>query len=288
MFRAVVREGGVVRAASKLHRVQSNVTTRIKHLEQKLGVALFRRDGRGLALTEAGESLLVYSERLLRLADEAEDAVRAAPTLRPLRLGSMESTAASRLPDVLARLHGARPNLRIELQTGTTASLVQKVRDYRLDAAFVGEPCDIEGLRSLAAFDEDLVLISSAGQRDISDARDLAGETLLAFPLGCSYRRVLTDWIADAGERPDRIIELGSYHAIIACAAAGAGCGIVPASVLDTLNASLNVRRHALPASVAGNRTHLIWVDDPTPSLSMLIAHIRGSAPAHSTPVNSA
>ena len=53
MFRAVVREGGVIRAATKLHRVQSNITTRIKQLEQRLGVALFRRQGRALALTPA-------------------------------------------------------------------------------------------------------------------------------------------------------------------------------------------------------------------------------------------
>ena len=101
IFRAVVREGGIIRAAEHLHRVQSNVTTRIKQLEQRLGVALFRRQGRTLALTAAGEALLVHAERLLRLADEAERELRAEPARGPLRLGSMESTAGSRLPKVL-------------------------------------------------------------------------------------------------------------------------------------------------------------------------------------------
>src|SRR5437868_6130885 len=68
IFRAVVRENGVTRAAAKLHRVQSNVTTRIKQLEEELGAALFVRDGRRLVLTPAGHTLLPYAERLLALA----------------------------------------------------------------------------------------------------------------------------------------------------------------------------------------------------------------------------
>ncbi|OXH82320.1 LysR family transcriptional regulator, partial [Burkholderia multivorans] len=69
IFRAVVRENGVTRAAAKLNRVQSNVTTRIKQLEEELGAALFVRDGRRLVLTPAGRTLLPYAERLLALAD---------------------------------------------------------------------------------------------------------------------------------------------------------------------------------------------------------------------------
>lgn len=250
-FRAVVREGGVVRAASKLHRVQSNVTTRIKQLEQRLGVALFHRQGRSLALTPAGERLLVYSERLLRLADAAEEAVRGVPGGRPFRVGAMESTAASRLPDVLSRLHQSLPDIQIALQTGPTAMLIQQVREYRLDAAFVGDPFTRDDLNARLVFEEELVLVTSLQRDGIGSAADLAADTILAFARGCSYRRVLEDWIAGAGVKPARIAELGSYHAIIACAAAGGGCGIVPVSVLDTLSAGCRVRRHALPKSIA-------------------------------------
>src|SRR3954470_2308889 len=76
IFRAVVQEGGVIRAAGKLNRVQSNVTTRIKQLEQRLGCSLFRKQGRGLVLSPEGALLLSYAQRLFRLADEAESEVR--------------------------------------------------------------------------------------------------------------------------------------------------------------------------------------------------------------------
>src|SRR3954470_10549965 len=75
IFRAVVREGGVTRAAERLRRVQSNVTTRVRQLEDDLGTALFLRENKKLQLTPAGQILLGYADRLLALADEARDAV---------------------------------------------------------------------------------------------------------------------------------------------------------------------------------------------------------------------
>ncbi len=71
IFRTVAAEGGVIRAAHKLNRVQSNVTTRIKQLEQRLGRPLFRKRGRGLVLSPEGELLLSYAQRIFRLADAA-------------------------------------------------------------------------------------------------------------------------------------------------------------------------------------------------------------------------
>src|SRR6202035_5992914 len=69
IFRTVVDEGGVVRAANKLNRVQSNVTTRIRQLEGHLGTRLFRREGRSIRLSAEGHTLLTYADRLLRLAE---------------------------------------------------------------------------------------------------------------------------------------------------------------------------------------------------------------------------
>jgi len=98
IFRAVVSEGGITRAAERLHRVQSNVTTRIRQLEESVGVPLFIRDRKRLLLTPAGEVLLDYSERILGLVQEARQAVLPQGPRGRLRVGAMESTAASRLP----------------------------------------------------------------------------------------------------------------------------------------------------------------------------------------------
>ncbi|KQV99244.1 LysR family transcriptional regulator [Rhizobacter sp. Root1221] len=272
IFRTVVREGGVVRAAARLHRVQSNVTTRIKQLEQRLGVALFRRQGRTLALTPAGDALLVHAERLLRLADEAESALRADPARGPFRLGSMESTAGSRLPKLLSRYHRLHPGVVIELQTGTTGALLRKLADYQLDAAFVGEPFSAPDLNSQPVFEEELVLITGKQNPPVQQAGELLTGTILAFPGGCSYRRKLEDWFATGEVMPRRVMEFASYQAIIACVAAGTGCAIVPVSVLHALRATSEVRQHALPEPIGTSRTHLAWNGTPSPALERLLA----------------
>src|SRR4029450_2123319 len=102
IFRSVVSEGGVTRAAEKLHRVQSNLPTRVRQLEEEPGVQLFIRNGKRLHLSPPGKLLLDYADRLLDLAQEARDAVHDAKPRGLFRLGSMESTAAVRLAAALS------------------------------------------------------------------------------------------------------------------------------------------------------------------------------------------
>src|SRR5216684_5466839 len=111
IFSTVVRQGGVTRAAERLHRVQSNVTTRIRQLEEDLGVALFIREGKRLHLAPAGQVLLDYADRLLALADEARMAVQDPRPRGVFRLGAMDSTAAVRLPGPLAEYHRRHPGV---------------------------------------------------------------------------------------------------------------------------------------------------------------------------------
>jgi len=95
IFRAVAVEQSVTKAARKLERAQSSVTTRVKQLEESLGVALFMRDSKRMALTPEGQRFLSYAERLLTLAEEAQQSMqRDVPTGR-LRIGAMEAAAAS-------------------------------------------------------------------------------------------------------------------------------------------------------------------------------------------------
>src|SRR6187455_1760510 len=102
IFKAVADAGGVSRAAARLHRVPSNVTTRVRQLEEKLGTPLFHRRNRRLILSAEGKTLLGYAERLLALSHEAQAAVRDGAPRGRVALGSLESTAAARLPRLLA------------------------------------------------------------------------------------------------------------------------------------------------------------------------------------------
>ena len=98
IFKAVVDHGGITKAATRLNRVPSNVTTRVKQLEERLGTQLFRRGNRRLVLSAEGKRLLGYADRLLTLSREAEAALRSGPPAGAFQLGALESTAATRLP----------------------------------------------------------------------------------------------------------------------------------------------------------------------------------------------
>lgn len=277
IFRSVVQQGGVVRAAQALNRVPSNVTTRLKQLEERLGVALFRRQGRGLALTAAGERLRGHAERLLQLAEEAEQALRDGAALGPLRLGSLESAAGSRLPALLTAFHRAQPQVRVDLQTGTTGALLQRLAAWEIEAAFVSEPFAAPGCSSRPAFDEELVLITALDHPPVLRPADLGDFTLIAFAQGCSYRQRLQEWLGAGQVLAARTLDMTSYPAIIACVAAGTGCAIVPESVLQSLRAADLVQRHALPLRIRRNRTHLVWHGEPSPALAALIGLLDGA-----------
>jgi DNA-binding transcriptional LysR family regulator len=259
IFKAVAEQGGITRAAAALHRVQSNVTTRLKQLEQRLGTRLFHRQGRRLVLSSEGRLLLAYAERLLRLSAEAQAALKGHAPHGVLKIGALESTAATRLPAVLARYHREHPAVRLELATGTTGALLDKVLREELEAAFVAEPFAAGGLQARHVFTEDLVLISAKGHARIAGPADLAQRTLLAFPTGCAYRRRLETWLGRSNIVAERVMEYGSYHAIVACAAAGSGIAIVPKSVLRATGIEAQVAVHALPARIARARTMLVW-----------------------------
>src|SRR5213592_2550566 len=184
IFKTVAETGGITKAAARLHRVQSNVTTRVKQLEESLGTPLFHRHKRRLTLSAEGKLLLAYAERLLRLSSEAQAALRSGAPRGTLRIGSLESTAATRLPPVLSGYHAAYPEVRLELVTGTTGA---QVLGGDLEAAFVAEPFTAEGLESLHAFTEELVLVSSKGFPRIRSAKEIGHTPILGFTTGCSY-----------------------------------------------------------------------------------------------------
>jgi DNA-binding transcriptional LysR family regulator len=258
IFAAVVRAGGVTRAAERLHRVQSNVTTRIRQLEEDLGVALFVREGKRLHVAPAGRLLLDYADRLLALADEAQDAVRDARPRGLFRLGAMESTAAVRLPAPLAAYHRRYPDVKLELRTGNPNQLATAILSAELDAAFVAEPVAEEPFEKVPAFIEELVMVAPARHPPISK-KSQAPRTMVAFEVGCPHRKRLEDWYAARGEMPERTIELASYHAMLGCVAAGMGVALLPRSVLSTFPQRKQLSIHSMSSGERWVATFLIW-----------------------------
>jgi DNA-binding transcriptional LysR family regulator len=258
IFTTVVREGGVTRAAEKLNRVQSNVTTRIRQLEEDLDVALFIREGKRLHLAPAGQALLGYADRLLTLADEARASLHDPSPRGLFRLGSMESTAAVRLPKALNEYHRLHPEVTLELRTGNPEQLAIAILAGELDAALVAEPIADAPFDKAFAFEEEPVIVSAAGHQSAGKKRQFAA-TIIAFEHGCPYRKRLENYYAKRGEMPERTVELTSYHAMLGCVVAGMGIALLPKSVLSTFPESKRLTVHRLPAGENRAETVLIW-----------------------------
>ncbi len=283
IFTAVVREGGVTRAAERLHRVQSNVTTRIRQLEDKLGVQLFIREGKRLHLAPAGRILLDYADRLLALAEEAEAAIQESRPRGVFRLGSMESTAGVRLPDLLTAYSRRYPEVTLELRTGNPTQLATGILAGELDAAFVAEPIADAPFEKVVAFDEEPVVVAGADHPPIDDNSSLP-KTIIVFEKGCPNRQQLEDWYAARGEMPQRTVELGSYHAMLGCVVAGMGAGLLPRSVLSTFPQSMKLSVHPLPPGRDSTETVLIWRKGAdSPSVKALAEMVTSHAKAART-----
>jgi DNA-binding transcriptional LysR family regulator len=252
-FSTVARTGGVTRAADELNTVQSNITNRIKALEAEIGTPLFERHSRGMTLTGAGRRLLPYAERMAALSREAVLAARDDGEPRgPLAIGSMETTAAVRLPALLAEFHRRFPDVRLTLRTAPTADLVTSVLDGTLDGAFVAGPIDHAELASITAFKEELMLVTARRWNNLAALRagtPESGPTALVFRTGCTYRQRLEQVFAEFGWPSAARFELGTLDGMIGCVAADMGVTLLPRAVVERADASGNIRIHALSAA---------------------------------------
>ena len=246
-FSAVARTGGITRAAEELNTVQSNVTQRVKALEAEIGTALFERHSRGMTLTGAGRRLLPYAQRMAALSREAMLAARDDGEPKgPLAIGSMETTAAVRLPALLADFHRRFPEVRLFLRTATTADLLAAVLDGTLDGAFVAGPVSHTDLSTTVAFREELVLVTSRHIKNLAELRATtpeSGPTALVFRTGCTYRQRLEQVLTEFGWPSAIRFELGTLDGMVGCVAAGMGVTLLPRAVAGKND---SVRIHAL------------------------------------------
>jgi DNA-binding transcriptional LysR family regulator len=251
-FRAVARELSFSRAAAGLGYVQSSVSSQVAALERELGVPLFDRLGRRIALTETGRVMLDYSERLLDLAREAGEAVADAGVgsgeiAGSLSISAPETLLTYRLPGLLTIFHERYPRVRVSLQPTAVGRLVGSTRralgEGRVDVAFVLDvlAVSVEGFATELLMEEDVSVVAPpahalAGSALVNPS-DLIGETVLlpeAPQSGCAYRGRFERQLAEGGVVPRETLEFQSIEAIKRCVSAGMGVTALPTVTVET------------------------------------------------------
>jgi DNA-binding transcriptional LysR family regulator len=192
----------------------------------------------------------------MALALEARQAVRPLAPSGTLRVGTMESTAASRLPAALTQFNQMWPDVSLHLTMGASRDLTRDVLSNALDCALIARPpktmreedpsfdAELKALEMEPVFVEDLLIVLPSGHPSIKSAADLRVGSLAALEPGCTYRRIAENWARKSSALPTS--ELGSYHAILASVATGNTAGVMPRSVLDLMHWPTPVQTHQL------------------------------------------
>ncbi|MGE0717078.1 MAG: LysR family transcriptional regulator [Alphaproteobacteria bacterium] len=248
-FVAIVDQGSLTRAATTLNRTQSAVSMQLRRLEERVGTVLLTRGRVGVALTPAGEGLIGHARRMLALEADALAGLRAHGTEGRVRLGAMEDYGAALMPDVLARFAAAFPRIRVELETGLTAGMPERVgRDF--DLAVVMHPAGEGGgtlLRREAA-----LWVGAAGWADPAPEP----VALALHPQGCLFRQWALAALDAAGRSWRLAFVSHSPAAVEAVLRRGLAVGVAKAGIFpaglgrpDGLPAlpAADIRLHAAP-----------------------------------------
>ena len=264
VFEAVARLGSITAASDELHTVQSNVTARIRALEDQLGTALFRRHSRGVVLTRAGERLLPYAIQIAQLLKDAvNDVGETGAPHGNLQIGSLESTAGVRLPPIVSAYRRKFPDVNLILTIGTTGHLIEEVLACRLEGAFVAGPAARDEIIETQVFSEEMVLVTAARFRSFHEAlRSAQGVNIVVLRAGCSYRDGLERLLKEAGVSAFGQLEFGTIDGIFGCVREGLGITMMPRSVTERAAKNGKLGIHALPRNEASVPTMFICRKD--------------------------
>lgn len=190
--------GSFARAAAQLGRSQSAASMQLKRLEEQAGHSLFRRNGRGLVPTEAGEALLAYARRIVTMHDEAATALGSATAARPaIRLGLPQDFFEDVMPDALAAYSRLCPNAHVEVRAGRNYALQDDVQSGQIDIAlaFVRPGRNVAGERITA------MPLRWYGNADAARALDGSSPRLplVLFDHPCLFRQTALQALDHAG-----------------------------------------------------------------------------------------
>ncbi|OZI66281.1 LysR substrate-binding domain-containing protein [Bordetella genomosp. 11] len=226
-FVSVVEAGGFTRAGERVHRTQSTVSQQIRRLEEKLGCALFRREGRRAPLTEDGERLLGYARRMLALSAELHDTVGKAARVEVVRLGLPDDFAIPALTEIVSAFTRSHPDVRLSVCCDLSVRLGQALAQGELDVALLKRepgsgPC-------IAAWPERLhwtgdPAVLPAGEETVP---------LVLRPAGCLYRERAIHALERAGRRWRVVYESPNLPGIQAALRGGLGISLLDEQGLD-------------------------------------------------------
>ncbi|OIB02458.1 transcriptional regulator [Paenibacillus sp. LC231] len=257
VFLRIAEEGNITRAAEQLGYVQSNVTARVKKLENELGVPLFNRHSNGVTLTEKGRTFQDYACTILNLSEEAMRAVQETPyPSGSLTIGVVDTVHCGHFIKSLSDYQTMYPDVTLSLLTGSSSELITQVLNYQLDGAFVTGNIPPKLVADYIEEDEVKLLTKSKEQ----PFPDLAVTKWAVAPAGCPFRSILESWLLSEGIPMTNMIEVSSLETQLGIVQSGLAATLLPTSVLSGEFA--NMGSFSIPEAFRHTSTSLIRRND--------------------------
>ena len=285
-FTTLASELNFRRAAERLNMTQPPLSRQIQLLEHQLGVTLFTRSTRAVALTAAGRAFFIEAQALLDQAQRAAQRARQAATGESgsLTISFVASAVYDFLPRTVTWARRERPDVAINLLEMTTFEQLQALRARRVDLAIVRAPLQHPGLVSECLLREPFVLAAPSNhplaQHEQPTLAMLDGQPFIVYAHTSwqPFNELLTGMFRSQGVEPDYVQSLGSTLTILSLVNAGLGLAMVPRSASAIRFANLCYRDLPLPAGICGE-LHLAWRDDnDNPALPAVREALRQAA----------
>jgi DNA-binding transcriptional LysR family regulator len=219
-FFLVVREKSVTRAADKLFVTQPAVTMQVKALEESLGVKLFNKIGKRIELTEAGNNLFNYAQRIFEIVEELEYVIEGYRELKTgsLTIGTTRSFARHLMPGVLSKFQENFPGIKVYLKEGSSQDIADGLLDFKYDLGIIG-PFQYKGkLKVVPYTKEEFCLVVSPrhrfAEKDAVSIQDLKNEPIIIREEGSGSRHAILSMLNSYNIKPSVLVEAGSVEFI--------------------------------------------------------------------------
>jgi len=254
LFVSTAEQESITKAAAIGNTVQSNVSARIKYLEEQLGTKLLHRTTRRVQPTETGLKFLkIAKETIMAIEDFKASLSPANAQLQGLiKIGCIHSTAALRAPGILQKFTAEHPDIDFKLKTATTADLIKDVLAFKLDGAFVAGEVTHPDLTFQPILMEQLCLVTSSMYPSLERLQMQAKKLkLVVFSKGCAYRELLEETLKETGAKQIKFVEIDTLDGIINTVESGIGLTLLPIELIKNHYAYRNLATFPLPKRFA-------------------------------------
>ena len=260
ILESVTANGSFTKAAKAMFTVQSNVTARIKNLEEEFNAELFTRTSRKVELTNAGKKLMSYAKQIGQLIEDAKrDLADDIQLIGQLKIGCIETTMALKAPEIISEFTDLYPDIELEFESAMGSALLKDVLNYKLDAAFVTAPITHTDLDQLIIKEEQLVIVANDKVNDIDDWIHGKPVKIVVFDQGCIYRARLESWLSSKGITNYKNIIVNSLEGIVNFVETGLAISILPVDLVEQYYPNRKINKFNISKDLGTSTTVLIY-----------------------------